>query len=157
MNSSVEGDKIIRKNFINLGLAVASDNGLIVPVIKHAEEKNFVGLARAGERSWPPDPDEETRAGRYPGGDVHASRTTACSGRCSARRSSINHRSRSWGPGRSGNVWWSSTMRSPSVRSRTSRSRSITGSSTAPPEAMFLQEIVRCSSLEKRSNLTTGD
>jgi 2-oxoglutarate dehydrogenase E2 component (dihydrolipoamide succinyltransferase) len=47
VNSSVEGDKIIRKNFINLGLAVASDSGLIVPVIRHAEEKNFTGLARA--------------------------------------------------------------------------------------------------------------
>jgi len=47
VNSSVEGDKIIRKNFINLGIAVATENGLIVPVIKHAEEKNFLGLARA--------------------------------------------------------------------------------------------------------------
>ena len=47
VNSSVEGDKIIRKNIINLGIAVASDNGLIVPVIKHAEEKSFLGLARA--------------------------------------------------------------------------------------------------------------
>jgi pyruvate dehydrogenase E2 component (dihydrolipoamide acetyltransferase) len=47
VNSSVEGDKIIKKNFINLGIAVASDNGLIVPVIKHAEEKSFLGLARA--------------------------------------------------------------------------------------------------------------
>lgn len=47
VNTSIEGDKIIKKNFINLGLAVASDNGLIVPVIKNAEEKNFLGLARA--------------------------------------------------------------------------------------------------------------
>lgn len=47
VNSSIEGDKIIRKNFINLGIAVASENGLIVPVIKHAEEKNFLGFARA--------------------------------------------------------------------------------------------------------------
>jgi pyruvate/2-oxoglutarate dehydrogenase complex dihydrolipoamide acyltransferase (E2) component len=47
LNSSVEGDKIIKKNFINLGLAVASESGLIVPVVKHAEEKNFVGMARA--------------------------------------------------------------------------------------------------------------
>jgi len=47
VNSSVEGDKIIRKNFINLGLAVASESGLIVPVIRNAEEKNFTGLARA--------------------------------------------------------------------------------------------------------------
>ncbi len=47
INSAVEGDKIILKKFINLGMAVASENGLIVPVIKNAEEKNFVGLARA--------------------------------------------------------------------------------------------------------------
>jgi 2-oxoglutarate dehydrogenase dihydrolipoamide succinyltransferase (E2 component) len=47
INSSVEGDKIILKNFINLGMAVASPSGLIVPNIKNAEEKNFLGLARA--------------------------------------------------------------------------------------------------------------
>ena len=47
VNSSLEGDKIILKKFINLGMAVASENGLIVPVIKNADEKNFVGLARA--------------------------------------------------------------------------------------------------------------
>jgi 2-oxoglutarate dehydrogenase E2 component (dihydrolipoamide succinyltransferase) len=47
VNSSVEGDKIIVKKFVNLGIAVASDNGLIVPVIKNADEKNFVGLARS--------------------------------------------------------------------------------------------------------------
>lgn len=47
VNTSVEGDKIIKKNFINVGLAVASENGLIVPVIKNAEEKNFLGFARA--------------------------------------------------------------------------------------------------------------
>jgi 2-oxoglutarate dehydrogenase E2 component (dihydrolipoamide succinyltransferase) len=47
INTSIEGDKIIKKNFINVGMAVASDNGLIVPVIKNAEEKNFLGLARA--------------------------------------------------------------------------------------------------------------
>jgi len=47
VNSSVEGDKIILKRFINLGMAVATPAGLIVPVIKNAEEKNFVGIARA--------------------------------------------------------------------------------------------------------------
>jgi 2-oxoglutarate dehydrogenase E2 component (dihydrolipoamide succinyltransferase) len=47
INSSIEGDKIVLKKFVNLGMAVASENGLIVPVIKSAEEKNFIGLARA--------------------------------------------------------------------------------------------------------------
>ncbi len=46
VNSSIEGDKIILKKSVNLGMAVASENGLIVPVIKNADEKNFLGLAR---------------------------------------------------------------------------------------------------------------
>ena len=47
VNASVYGDKIILKKFVNLGIAVAAENGLIVPVIKNADEKNFVGLARS--------------------------------------------------------------------------------------------------------------
>jgi len=47
VNSSVEGDKIILKKSINLGMAVATPTGLIVPVIKNAEEKAFMGIARA--------------------------------------------------------------------------------------------------------------
>ncbi len=47
VNSSIDGDKIILKKFVNLGIAVASDNGLIVPVIKNADEKNITGIARA--------------------------------------------------------------------------------------------------------------
>ncbi|HNB70487.1 MAG TPA: dihydrolipoamide acetyltransferase family protein [Acidobacteriota bacterium] len=46
MNSSVDGDYIIYKKDINIGVAVALDWGLIVPVIKHAEEKNLLGIAR---------------------------------------------------------------------------------------------------------------
>jgi len=47
INASVEGTLIIRKSAINIGMAVASENGLIVPVIKHAEEKSLLGIARA--------------------------------------------------------------------------------------------------------------
>lgn len=46
MNSSVEDDKIIQKGYVNLGVAVAIPTGLIVPVIKHAEGMNLLGLAR---------------------------------------------------------------------------------------------------------------
>ena len=47
INASVDGKKIILKKHINLGCAVAlGSTGLIVPVIKKAEERNFVGLAR---------------------------------------------------------------------------------------------------------------
>jgi 2-oxoglutarate dehydrogenase complex dihydrolipoamide succinyltransferase (E2) component len=47
VNSSVEGDKIIFKSSVNLGIAVASPSGLIVPNIQRADEKNFIGLSRA--------------------------------------------------------------------------------------------------------------
>lgn len=47
VNCQIDGDKIIVKKFVNLGIAVATENGLIVPVIKNADEKNFTGLARA--------------------------------------------------------------------------------------------------------------
>jgi 2-oxoglutarate dehydrogenase E2 component (dihydrolipoamide succinyltransferase) len=48
INAAIDGKKIILKRHINLGCAVALGNtGLIVPVIKRAEEKNLVGLTRA--------------------------------------------------------------------------------------------------------------
>jgi len=55
VNASVEGDNIRYHSSINLGIAVALDWGLIVPVVKNAEERSFVGLQRAitdlGERA----------------------------------------------------------------------------------------------------------
>src|SRR5277367_1836583 len=47
VNSSVDGTNIVLHKECNIGVAVALDWGLIVPVIKNAEEKNFLGLARA--------------------------------------------------------------------------------------------------------------
>ncbi|MDB3997619.1 2-oxo acid dehydrogenase subunit E2 [Flavobacteriaceae bacterium] len=48
MNSSVQGDKIIIKQAINLGMATAlPDGNLIVPVIKNADHFNLIGLAKA--------------------------------------------------------------------------------------------------------------
>ncbi len=48
INSTIEGTTIYQKKFINLGIAVAMEpNGLIVPNIKGAEQRNFIGLAKA--------------------------------------------------------------------------------------------------------------
>ena len=47
INSSVDGTNIVYKRDINVGIAVALETGLIVPVIKHADEKDFLGIARA--------------------------------------------------------------------------------------------------------------
>jgi len=47
VNASVEGESIVYHKDVNVGIAVALDWGLIVPVIKHADEKNLLGLSRA--------------------------------------------------------------------------------------------------------------
>lgn len=46
MNSMWAGDKIIQKKDINISIAVATEEALYVPVIKHADEKTIKGIAR---------------------------------------------------------------------------------------------------------------
>ena len=47
LNASLDGSNIIYHNEINIGIAVALENGLIVPVVRGADEKNVAGLQRA--------------------------------------------------------------------------------------------------------------
>jgi pyruvate dehydrogenase E2 component (dihydrolipoamide acetyltransferase) len=47
LNASIDGSNVIYHNEINIGIAVALENGLIVPVIRQADEKNVLGLQRA--------------------------------------------------------------------------------------------------------------
>ena len=47
MNASLDGTNVVYHKEFNIGMAVALDWGLLVPVIKSAEEKNFLGLQRA--------------------------------------------------------------------------------------------------------------
>lgn len=47
VNASIDGDTIVYKKDINLGVAVALDWGLIVPVVKQADEENVLGLSQA--------------------------------------------------------------------------------------------------------------
>ena len=47
VNASLVGDNVVYKKDVNLGIAVALEGGLIVPVVKNADEKNLLGLARA--------------------------------------------------------------------------------------------------------------
>jgi pyruvate dehydrogenase E2 component (dihydrolipoyllysine-residue acetyltransferase) len=63
VNASIDGTNIIYHRDINIGIAVALENGLIVPVIRNADEKNVAGLqrhivdlaARARSRQLKPD------------------------------------------------------------------------------------------------------
>src|SRR3984957_17368829 len=47
LNASIDGTNIIYYRDINLGIAVALENGLIVPVIRNADEKSVIGLQRS--------------------------------------------------------------------------------------------------------------
>jgi 2-oxoglutarate dehydrogenase E2 component (dihydrolipoamide succinyltransferase) len=49
INGEIRGEKIVTRNYVNLGFAVelADGKGLIVPVVKHAEGLNLLGLAQA--------------------------------------------------------------------------------------------------------------
>ena len=47
LNASLDGNNIIFHNEINIGIAVALENGLIVPVVRSADEKNVLGLQRS--------------------------------------------------------------------------------------------------------------
>jgi pyruvate dehydrogenase E2 component (dihydrolipoamide acetyltransferase) len=46
-NASIDGENIVYKRDINLGIAVALETGLIVPVIRNADERNLLGISRA--------------------------------------------------------------------------------------------------------------
>jgi 2-oxoglutarate dehydrogenase E2 component (dihydrolipoamide succinyltransferase) len=47
VNAQIDGDELIHKHYVNLGIAVASDQGLVVPNIKDAHSMGILGLARA--------------------------------------------------------------------------------------------------------------
>ena len=66
VNASLDGDNVVYKKDINLGIAVALESGLIVPVLKHADEKNLLGLSRGIA-----DLAERARAKQLKPDDVH--------------------------------------------------------------------------------------
>jgi 2-oxoglutarate dehydrogenase E2 component (dihydrolipoamide succinyltransferase) len=67
VNASIDGDNVVYRKDINLGIAVALESGLIVPVLKHADEKNLLGLSRGIA-----DLAERARAKQLKPEDVHA-------------------------------------------------------------------------------------
>ncbi len=66
INASIDGDNIIYRADINLGIAVALEQGLIVPVVKAAGEKNTLGLSKAIQ-----DVAERARAKKLSPEEVH--------------------------------------------------------------------------------------
>ena len=46
VNAQIDGDSIVYKHYVNMGIAVASDAGLVVPNIKDADRKGMLAVAR---------------------------------------------------------------------------------------------------------------
>jgi pyruvate dehydrogenase E2 component (dihydrolipoamide acetyltransferase) len=73
-NSSLDGDELVRKRYYNIGFAADTPGGLVVPVIKDAEQKGLVQIARElGELS------SKARAGKLAPGDMSGSTFTISS------------------------------------------------------------------------------
>ncbi len=66
VNGSIDGDNVVLHKDIHLGMAVALDWGLIVPVIRNADEKSILGLARATQ-----DLAERARTKRLKPDEIH--------------------------------------------------------------------------------------
>jgi 2-oxoglutarate dehydrogenase E2 component (dihydrolipoamide succinyltransferase) len=47
VNAQIDGDSVIYKHYVNLGVAVAADNGLVVPVVKDADKMSMIDFSRA--------------------------------------------------------------------------------------------------------------
>ncbi|MFZ0565345.1 MAG: dihydrolipoamide acetyltransferase family protein [Chlamydiales bacterium] len=47
LNASLENDTIVMKRYVNVGIAVNIDKGLVVPVIKNCQDRNLVSIAKA--------------------------------------------------------------------------------------------------------------
>ncbi|MEL6793827.1 MAG: dihydrolipoyllysine-residue acetyltransferase [Pseudomonadota bacterium] len=76
VNSSIhpDGDKLIRKNFYNIGFAADTPNGLVVPVVKNADAKGIVEISKElGELS------AKARDGKLGGGDMQGATFTISS------------------------------------------------------------------------------
>jgi 2-oxoglutarate dehydrogenase E2 component (dihydrolipoamide succinyltransferase) len=46
VNAEIDGDEIVYKNFVHMGIAVGGANGLVVPVIRHADQMGFAEIER---------------------------------------------------------------------------------------------------------------
>ncbi|WLV25476.1 2-oxoglutarate dehydrogenase complex dihydrolipoyllysine-residue succinyltransferase [Aciduricibacillus chroicocephali] len=46
LNAEIEGNELIIKNYFDIGIAVATDDGLVVPVVRNADKLDFAGIER---------------------------------------------------------------------------------------------------------------
>ena len=47
VNAEIDGDEIVYKNYVNMGIAIGGPNGLVVPVIRDCDQLSFAGVEKA--------------------------------------------------------------------------------------------------------------
>ena len=47
LNAEIQGLEIVKKNYYDIGIAVGTDEGLVVPVVRDADQKTFAGIEKA--------------------------------------------------------------------------------------------------------------
>jgi 2-oxoglutarate dehydrogenase E2 component (dihydrolipoamide succinyltransferase) len=47
VNAEIEGDSVVYKNFVHMGIAVGGPNGLVVPVLRNADQMSFAGIEKS--------------------------------------------------------------------------------------------------------------
>jgi pyruvate dehydrogenase E2 component (dihydrolipoamide acetyltransferase) len=65
MNASYDGDAMILHEDVNVGMATATDDGLVVPVVKHCDREPLAGIVRQARTLL-----EHARSGRFAGDDL---------------------------------------------------------------------------------------
>jgi len=52
INAEIEGENIIYKNYYNISFAVGTEKGLVVPVLKNADEMSFADIEKKIKEYW---------------------------------------------------------------------------------------------------------
>ena len=63
VNAEIEGDNIIYKNYYDIGIAVSTESGLVVPVVRDADQLSLAGIEKAIAGFWRPRPRQQNQAG----------------------------------------------------------------------------------------------
>ena len=110
VNASVDGANVVLHGEINIGIAVALEAGLIVPVVKDAEREKFPGLAARPSTTWPSAPAPKNSSPKRCRRAPFRSPIPASSAGFWACRSSTSRTRPFWPSARSrSGPWWSTT------------------------------------------------
>ena len=95
-NASLDGDNLVLKKYYHIGFAADTPNGLVVPVIRDADKKGVVEIAKEMGELAKLARDGKLKPDQMQGGTLHDLEPRAASAASTSRRSSTRRKSRSW-------------------------------------------------------------